>query len=877
MKSKSFYNLLWLLYHSVIIALFCVVVFLGNLSRNGKKTLGDRIDADLFNMLPKQVTTRALAAADDKLLEKTAQNLFILVSNKDFNTAKEAAIKAYDSLKTSDRFKSITLYQDTSNVESMLDFLRSHKELLLTSDVVANINSDGGESFKDAALDKIFSSFNMVPLDLEGDPFCLTDECATSYMDLVSNAAPDMSLKDDVLAKFNEETGLWYIMIRAVSSKAGAALASPKNAVAKIYEVCNPLEKDGTRFIYSGTMFHSYSSSTNATREIGAISAISLTAVVIILLFVFQSTRPILMSLFSIVLSVVTAFCATIAVFGKMHILTLVFGTSLIGSCIDYSLHFFIAWKANKTLTNGAAVRAHLLKGLTLSLVSTVICYFVLLFAPFGLLRQMSVFSMAGIISTYLTAICIYPLLKLPKKRKIRLLRLAHAPHYNRKIVGRVVIGAMFFIGFLLLAVFHKNVIVKNDVKTLYKIAGRELTDETEAAKVLQYNPTGWFILSSSDTDALLEKDERLAALLKELNKGESRAGFVSTATFVPSKKSQMASLMAVEKLLPYTKKLYESAGYSALDAATLSQRYSERVKGFISECKRYLTTNEKGAPTNKSIAGESLISGVADFFNGETVEGDDNGTIDSGASGSPFVTIDSLPSDLRGLLDQTWLGVLDGKYYSVIMPVRVSDNKAYSALAKTEDGIYFINKVISMNDDLDALSQMIIILFAVVYVVLFIVLKLFYTLKQTCKIISVPVLIILAVFATFAASGIAVEFFSITGMILVFGLGLDYVIYMIENEKRIAKSSNSGATFGNNNKNEPRDEKSEGALTADRVEALQLEPFAIMLSFATTALSFGALAASKFIPVHNIGLAIFIGLVTSYISTYFYTRLDAK
>ena len=68
--------------------------------------------------------------------------------------------------------------------------------------------------------------------------------------------------------------------------------------------------------------------------------------------------------------------------------------------------------------------------------------------------------------------------------------------------------------------------------------------------------------------------------------------------------------------------------------------------------------------------------------------------------------------------------------------------------------------------------------------------------------------------------------------MILVFGLGLDYVIYMIENEKRNEESENA-----------------------------RLEPFAITLSFVTTAVSFGALALSNFMPVHLIGLSIFIGL----------------
>jgi len=90
-----------------------------------------------------------------------------------------------------------------------------------------------------------------------------------------------------------------------------------------------------------------------------------------------------------------------------------------------------------------------------------------------------------------------------------------------------------------------------------------------------------------------------------------------------------------------------------------------------------------------------------------------------------------------------------------------------------------------------------------------------------------------------FSARGIPLEFFSITGMILVFGLGLDYVIYMVENEKRSDTSVNA-----------------------------RLEPFAILLSFLTTAVSFGALALSSFVPVHMLGLSIFLGLTTAFLCT---------
>ena len=168
-----------------------------------------------------------------------------------------------------------------------------------------------------------------------------------------------------------------------------------------------------------------------------------------------------------------------------------------------------------------------------------------------------------------------------------------------------------------------------------------------------------------------------------------------------------------------------------------------------------------------------------------------------------------------------------------------ITDEDAYIRIASEDPNVYFENKIKDIGRDLDRLTKTILMLFAIAYVVIVIVLKIFYNWRHTLKIASIPLLIVLVIASIFSARGIPLEFFSITGMILVFGLGLDYVIYMIENEKRSDTSVNA-----------------------------RLEPFAILLSFLTTAVSFGALALSSFVPVHMLGLSIFLGLTTAFLCT---------
>lgn len=782
LQNKTFFKF-WIFFHAVIILGFCAMLYMQK---------GINIDADLFNMLPKPEMGKALNAADEKLTEVTGQNVFILVSNPDFNKAKQVAENVYGQLNGSPRFKSLSLYQNTDSFGKIVEYINNYKYNLIDSETIDELNSEGGaESFAQDALSKAYGAFTMTSLEnLESDPFMLGEHDLMNFLKQLQESGTKMSLKDEVLA--SEVNGKWYVMIRGILSKEGAALASKENAVVQIHQVCDPLEDGETKFIYSGTPFHSYKSSSDATKEISTISTISMTAVLVILLLIFQRPSPILFSIGSILWSSLMAIFATLAIFGKMHILTLVFGTSLIGSCIDYSLHYFINWKGNLACHKGYQVRNHLIKGLSLSLVSTVICYFILVFAPFNLLKQMAVFSMSGIISSFLTVICVYPFIKVPQtKREIKLLKYYTMPSwYNKKFVGRIAITVMFVFSISVLLIFHKNVKIENNLSRLYKMEGREMLNEKEAAQVLQYSPSGWFIVSGSTAEETLQNEEKITAELKKMNAGKEKGGFICTTSYIPSIAMQKKSREAAAKLIPLAAQQYEYLGYDSSYAKKLAENFKAGENDFIEIGK-------------------------------------------------------NVPEYLESAISSAWLGEIDGKYYSVVLPVSVLDYDAYKSLADGEN-VFFISKVRSMNADLDRLSDMILKLFVVVYIALFIILKFFYSLKQTSKIVSVPLLIVLMTSSIFALCGIHFEFFSITGMILVFGLGLDYVIYMIENEKR-----------------------------TEEVQNANLEPFAIALSFLTSAVSFGALALSKFVPVHMIGLSIFIGLTTAFVSTFFYTRAD--
>ena len=800
--SNSFQNLSkkkllcgWVIYHTAIIVLFVVslIVFKGNTG----------IDSDLFNLVPKSISMASVKKADEKMMSVTSQNVFVLVANEDFEEAKRVAENVYASLKDSRNFDSISLYNDVSAMGEITDFLYKYRSFLIdekTADLILE-SDEGVQDFALEALSKAYGGFTMLLLDnIDSDPFLLTEYHLQNYLSAVQNAGTAMSVKDGVLASKYE--GKWYVMLRGVLSRQGSKLASKNNAITEIYKVCEnaggsqkaSAGADGTTFVFSGTPFHSHESSNSASREISIIAAVSMLAVIILLIFIFRSVRPLVFSVASVLISLVIAVLATLAVFHKMHVITLVFGTSLIGSCIDYSLHFFTHWAANKELKSSIEIRNHIFSGLLMAIISTGICFAILLFAPFTILKQMSFFCLTGLISSFLTTIAVYPYIKLPANRgNVRFIKGFSKVIFRleQKWVGRSVIIFLFVFSFFSITVFHKNVRVKNNLLTLYDMKGRLLQDEITASQVIQYTPGGWYIVSGETEDEVLANEEKLRRRFEAATEGQ--VGYVSTSNFVPSKEVQKKSRAAYKKLLQSAEAQLKDLGFDDEEAF-------------------------------------NALTSLKDEF--EITE-------------NCYISFESgnVPQVIESSISSAWLGKVDGKYFTVLLPTRVTDYANYRSLADSDENVYFISKSQDISADLDNLTKMILKFFVIAYILMFIMLRFFYSWKQALKIISVPLLIILVVVAFFALFKIDMEFFSVTGLILVFGLGLDYIIYMMENEKKTT------------------------------AEIKTLEPFATMVSFVTTIISFGALALSSFKPVHLIGLSIFIGLATAYVSSFFYGR----
>jgi predicted exporter len=782
---------LWLFFHLAIAAALAVSLLFSP---------PPRIKTDLFDLLPGGSGLKSASAADRILTARTGRGVFILTGSRDFGEARDAARLLYQDLADSPAFENISLYVDDTVTAQLSRYLHQYRYVLLDRDTRALLEGGEAQSLAGQALAAAFGAFTFTSLDtIETDPFLLADRGMRRFLGSALLSSGALSPRDEVLAARLED--VWYVLIRGRLSPAAVSLTGTESGAALIYQAAGRIQAQnpGLRFVYSGVPFHSYASSSGAQREISQITTVTSLIILVLFLLVFRSPLPVLITLAAIGVSALAAVGAALLFFREIHVLTFVFGTTLIGMGVDYSVHYTIHRRGNPALESGAAVRARISRSVTMSLVSSCICFALLLFAPFSILRQFAVFSIIGLVSSFLSVFCLFPLLKNPPRegrfvffRKGPATR--SAPRSAPQAAPRpgtepgkagpgllLKAGALILVAggaLVLLLVNRDRLRVENNLSGLYTMPDYLLESEKTAAQVLNHGSAGWyFIVSGESREEVLENEEALtAALDREIAAGNLSA-YLGTTLFIPSPKTQRQSYAAAEALLPWAEGQFEYLGFPP-----------EAVRVFREDFAQ---------------ARDRLV-----FPDGD------------------------IPPYLADIIANLWIGETGGRWYSCVLPLHGKSEAPFRALAADLGGVFFVHKVKDISGELDALTRVMILLFGAAYGVVALVVFRFYPLREALRICAVPLLVVLVTLGVLAAADIALSLFSMTGLVLVFGLGLDYMFYMAEDPA---------------------------------APGYALTVLAVLLSYATTALSFGALSLSGFAPVHIFGLTVFTGLSAAF------------
>ncbi|MDY5930681.1 MAG: MMPL family transporter [Candidatus Ornithospirochaeta sp.] len=713
------------------------------------------------SMIPQGGIPDSILEAEKVFSERQNASASFIVKGSSFSEVRDATLSLYEEISNTGFFESLSLAGNSFDIHSMQSMMSQYAPLLIDKQTREEILSDP-LGYQEKAISTIFGAFTLSSLsNLDSDPFLLEEAVWQEFLSKASSLTP-FSPKEGIL--FSQGDDCVYSLMTGTLSKNAMSIAGN---LSDVFRIGDRIEKEheGIRVYYSGIAFHSNESATNAQKEITIITVLSVILIVIVFIVICRKLSIIGLFLFSLIISITSALSSLVIFFREIHIVTLLFGTTLIGTCIDYSIHSYAALAENPRLDGRNAMKK-ISKDLTVSFLSTATCYLLLFFADYSILKEMAVFSFFGMLSSYLTAMFLYPEL-------LRRSMVDSSSYISKPSAGVRRKSLLPFIALassILMLTQLGSVRIENNVSSLYTPSERLLESEIEAAKAMGYASASYAIIEAENEEELMEKEHLFVTELEGLIRDGKLGGILASSTFIPPVSEQRASLEAARSLLV-------------------------------------------------AIDDQCAILGISDQHKNEYIERIESEPV--------FLTPGSAPEAVASLLSSIYLGKINDGYYSVVILRNATDSDAIKKAADRFEGVEFIQISEDTSRHLDELTRTILKLFATGSVLILIALLSIYGIRRGLRMALAPFSIILGTVAIQTIAGESLDFFFAVGLVMIIGLGLDYIVFA---------SSKNGSRK------------------------------AITLSFITTELSFGTLIFSSFKPVHTFGFTVFTGILIAYI-----------
>ena len=329
------------------------------------------------------------------LSSKFSAKINIIVESSDFEKAEEVSKTIYAKI---DKTK---MKSSDANITEIIEEYEKYHNNLLSNQTRKLLIDKQYEKVEENAYEALYNPVIPPVGSIEDDPFLLLTDFV---MNLNENSQAPSNFTP---IQLNDK---YYSLIMLDVDKELALSPTVLNKeVKKLVDLQKEFSKNGTKVYLTGAPIHSYFASSHSIFEINLICILSTLFVIGLVFWYFGSLFPLIPIGLSIGLGIYAGYSMTALVFRNIHILTFVFSTTLIGVCVDYSLHYFVALKEGKT---GTEVIKDIFKSLTVSLITTVSAFLILLFADFILLRQISIFTITGLVTVYGIVVLWYPLLE---------------------------------------------------------------------------------------------------------------------------------------------------------------------------------------------------------------------------------------------------------------------------------------------------------------------------------------------------------------------------------------------------------------------------------------------------------------------------------
>ncbi|MDH1468711.1 MMPL family transporter [Shewanella sp. GD03713] len=767
---------------------------------------GAKVQSDILAMLPHLQQDALTARALEQVESTLADQVYLALIAKDEPQAIAAATLLMEQLKTQNTAFTDIRSADLQLGEALGQFYFPYRFKLLTPEQTEALSHNGLEHLIASATQQLYNAFSYANSQL------LTQDPLLLFPDNLLALAPNSKLSAnqgiliahpqsvDTKQGVNSSEDVAAIMMAKGTESAfnpnaqlrqQAALAQALNAVSAQYPSIQVLQ--------AGALFHAIEATNTAKSEISVLGLASLLGVVLLVWLAFRSVMPLLLAMVTIGSGLLLAVTFTLSVFGELHLLTLVFGTSLIGIAIDYSFHFYCERLSDHQRSAQATV-AYIFPTVSLAFITSALAYVGIGLAPFPGMQQVAIFCASGLLGAYLTLVLAYPLLagsKLPSgERPLTLAEayLARLTGFSNKLISPwgLSLFALVLAGVCLLGISKLN--VDDDIRHLQQSPASVTEPEDKLRKLLSGGTDNQFLLVRAPSEeALLQRLEALSPQLDAAIKQQELGNYVSLSRYLPSKQKQDAAYQLQGKI-------YQSQLTTVLNSIGLDDGLAPELSAaYLAAKDSYIT------PT--------------DFFE----QGIGKQLAPLWLAPQGFAQLDHSTEPTTSL-DNANLG--NDSHGAIVLLGGIEDIAALKARFAEDPQVQLIDKVADISTVMGHYRLLTLKLLGLALVIALLLFSLSFGVKRAALVVAVPALAALLTLAILGLVGSPLSLFHALALILVFGIGIDYSLFFASAEQH--------------------------------GKAVMM---AVFMSACSTLLAFGLLAFSQTQAIHYFGLTLSLGI----------------
>lgn len=488
-------------------------------------------ESNILTLLPESQNS------PDFLTNPISQRQFVIaIGHQNADAARSAAIEFRKTLE-GNACVNLTPPDDDLPGE-IAKFLYPFRGQLLTSESRRRLGQEAPQQLVNRTLQELYSPSPVYrPYNFIDDPFNFAGEYILALLPKMGNIRFEaLPYVDDGLTR--------NYLIRASLACSPFELGTQKQLATLLKKL--PSKFEGFKVHRSGVVFHAAEAATMAKQEITSIGTISIVGSLLLVLVVFRSINAVIAIATVLTSSVIVAFACTLAYFGKIHLVTLAFGSTLLGLAVDYCFHFLVKYERYQ---EAGIVGRKIRRGLIISVCSSVLAYTIQFFSPIPGLKQFSVFVSSGLLGA---ALCVF-MLCYCYRASTHKKHLDGAPNFlfNAAIsaYGRLISTPalkpiiLIIIATLLASLSQRE--ANDDVRALNSSSHALIEDEQRILRLLPgVDMQKYWVVKGATPEEMLQRTEMLLAALPE------NLPVTAISQLVPSLKQQKSDQLLIQRQL---------------------------------------------------------------------------------------------------------------------------------------------------------------------------------------------------------------------------------------------------------------------------------------------------------------------------------------